>query len=174
MKKVTMTEKNHITILYGRVTSSHKTRNMDPVDYSKDDLSKWLYSNGYKVMFRKWKRSGFIKDLAPSLDRLDTRGNYSLDNLELVTWHENQSRAYRDRIEGKGRMGDHNLGVTQLTLTGEHVKDHVSVSDASRDTGVNRGNISSAAEGRLPSAGKFIWIPTEKYNEYKNADAASW
>jgi len=169
------TESLHVSILYSRVASSHVTRNLPKIKYSKADLSKWLYSNGYKGLYKKWKRTGFRKGMSPSLDRLDTEQGYELNNLELVTWNVNQLRAYRDRKANVGRMAKDNEQVVQLTTNGEYVKEYGSVSEASRETGVNRGNISSSKDGRLKSAGGFLWVSKTEYEKNNiSMEEAAW
>ena len=169
-----MNEKAHISILYNRVKVSHNTRDLPEINYDKEDLVKWLYSNNYRNMFRKWKRSGFETLSAPSLDRLDTTLGYDLNNLELVTWQVNQLRAYSDRMKGVGRMADGNEKVVQLTITGEFVKEYVSISDASRETKINRGNISSAVSGKNKTAGNYIWVRSDEYKVSVESDTNLW
>ena len=159
------TEATHIAVLYNRVSRSHITRRLPQIHYSKEDLTKWLYKNNYKKMFKKWKRASFSRWLAPSLDRLDTRKGYELNNLELVTWRVNQDRAYRDRKAGVGRMADDNEPIVQLDANGNYDNEYVSVSEAARQTGINRGNISSSKDGRLKTAGGSKWVSKTSYEK---------
>jgi len=43
-------------------------------------------------MLNYWIENDCIKDLVPSVNRLDDYINYSLDNIELVTWKENNDK----------------------------------------------------------------------------------
>ena len=47
--------------------------------------------------------------------------------------------------------------VLQFDLNGNYVTEYLSVMEASRQTGITRGNISSCLTGRLKSAGKSVW-----------------
>lgn len=51
--------------------------------------------------------------------------------------------------------------VLQYTKTGEFIKEYSSSHEASRETGVNQGNISACCNGKQKSANNFIW-------KYKN------
>lgn len=51
--------------------------------------------------------------------------------------------------------------VIQYTLDKEFIQEYQSISEASRKTGIPTSNISYACNGKLKSAGKYIW-------EYKN------
>lgn len=48
-------------------------------------------------------------------------------------------------------------GVSQFTLTGEHVMTYRSVREAVRQTGINHGNICTCARGGKRTAGGFVW-----------------
>ena len=157
------TPDTHISVLYTRAKHSPTTRGLPPIKYSKMELKKWLLSHGYMKLYRKWAKADFDRKLSPSLDRLNTNKGYSLKNIELVTWEENQRRAYSDRKKNIGRMALDNEAVVQLSKDGKKIKVFGSVSNASRDTKINRGNISSAKDGKLKSAGGFIWVGKERY-----------
>ena len=47
--------------------------------------------------------------------------------------------------------------VVQYTKDGTFIAEYISISDASRITGVNGNNIRGAVKGRLKSAGGFVW-----------------
>lgn len=47
----------------------------------------------YQKMHIEWQKSGFKKKYCPSIDRLDSTGNYETSNVEIVPHHENARRA---------------------------------------------------------------------------------
>lgn len=53
--------------------------------------------------------------------------------------------------------GSHKKQISQKNLNGEILNIYDSMSNASRITGVNLGNISSCCNGRVSTAGGFIW-----------------
>ena len=62
-----------------------------------------------------------------------------------------------DDIKRKIQEGSYKKLVVQKNLNGDIVKYYDSLSNASRSTGINLGNISSCCNGRYHSAGGFIW-----------------
>lgn len=57
------------------------------------EFALWLEANGIFRIYAEFRKAGdYTKDKLPSVDRLDTTKGYSFDNMELVTWRENQSR----------------------------------------------------------------------------------
>ena len=86
------------------------------VSYTKSELIAWglLQPNVYNL-FTAWIESGHIKSLRPSVDRVDANKGYAFDNIQLITWGENDIKG---RCEGK-----HNIvkPVLQFTKGGEFV-----------------------------------------------------
>ena len=78
--------------------------------------------------------------------------NNKLDNLEWITSSGNMIHAYRNGLKTPPYKA-----VQQLTLGGVLVRIYKSLLEASRQTGVNHGNISSCCLGKLKSAGGFVW-----------------
>ena len=57
----------------------------------------------------------------------------------------------------KIQENSHKKQVVQKKLNGDVLKKYPSLSSASRETGINLGNISSCCNGRIDTAGGFIW-----------------
>lgn len=75
------------------------------VDYTLEELTKWLYENGFKQMYKEWKEHGFDKILAPSVDRIDNRIGYTKNNIQLVTWKFNHLKKTIDLWNNRGFTG---------------------------------------------------------------------
>ena len=60
-------------------------------------------------------------------------------------------------VKRKIQEGSHKKQVAQKNLNGDILKYYNSLSNASRETDVNLGNISSCCSGRYHTAGGFIW-----------------
>lgn len=55
-------------------------------------------------------------------------------------------------------------GVYQFSYkTGKFVASHPSIRQAERNTKVKGSDISACCKGRIPHAGKFIWVCIEDY-----------
>ena len=99
-------------------------------------------------------------DNKPQINHIDgNKENYNLENLEWVTPLENMSHARRTGLH----KSDGDKAVLQFTKNGSLLHEYKSASEASRATGINRGNISVVARGngRSKTAGGYIW----KYKE---------
>jgi len=80
-----------LTKVYWRMKNSSKTRWME-IWITKEELKQWAIENNIQDMLNYWIENDCIKDLVPSVNRLDDYINYSLDNIELVTWKENNDK----------------------------------------------------------------------------------
>ena len=60
-------------------------------------------------------------------------------------------------VKRKIQEGSHKKQVAQKNLNGDILKYYNSLSNASRETGISLGNISSCCNGRCHTAGGFIW-----------------
>lgn len=62
--------------------------------FSFDDFLFFLKKNtSYKKHFYRWKKSGYLKKYSPSVDRINNEGDYSLDNIQIISCSENASKA---------------------------------------------------------------------------------
>ena len=59
--------------------------------FTKEQFANWLKDNEetYKSLWSNWRGSNYKRNLAPSIDRIDTKGHYRLDNIQLLTVKEN-------------------------------------------------------------------------------------
>lgn len=102
-------------------------------------------------LYNEWVKSGFIKEKIPTIDRIDARKGYTLDNIHVLTWAENR---YKQRFELK-RVIVRN--VCQI-LNGKIINTFRSVKDASIKTGICQSNISTCLNNRRKTAGGCSWI----------------
>lgn len=142
--------------IYSHQNQSSVKRGHSLPNYTKKELELWLNCcPQFDLIYRLWVCSGYEKDKAPSVDRLDDCLSYSLDNIQVVTWLENRSRFYDDVKNGinKKRLRP----VNQLSKDGELVANFYSNAQASRDTGIGQGCIGACCKGARRSAGGFKW-----------------
>lgn len=129
------TEKGVVRVIYKTQKSNSKKRTNCSVEYTKAELARWLYENGFKDLFDKWVDSGYLKSNKPSVDRIDDFKGYSFDNIRLVTWNENHLHQVNDIISGSGTSGARCKKVSKFDGNLVLVSVYVSYQSAVRDIG---------------------------------------
>jgi hypothetical protein len=140
--------KGFLRKLYNNQKKRSKRRGHPQPAYTFDEFKNWFVRQpNFKFLWRQWRSSGYLKDLAPSVDRLDDSKGYSFDNIRLVTWQENNLKEH----------DKHKVKVNQYSLDGRYLKTFESLSDAAREIKSTSTNIRSACKGRRKSAGGYRW-----------------
>lgn len=144
--------------IYAIQTMCSKQRKHPKPEYTRKELTEWAFAHGLDALWSAWRNSGYTKDLIPSIDRLDPTKPYSLSNIRLVTWAENNEKAYEDRKECR-HVTKQNRRIEQLTLDGTHIAFFDSIASAARKTGNIRTNINGMCKGKpnVKSVGGFLW-----------------
>jgi len=158
-KQYIKTENGLISQIYASQKHVSKNRGYDGPNYSKQELTEWLYLNNFKKIYDDWVINNFDSKSVPSPDRLNDYLPYTLNNLRLVTWKINKEKHHSDRKNGiNNKMSK---SVLQYDLKGNFIKEYYSISQAVRETNVNQSGISLVCLGKRNTAGKFVW-------KYKN------
>ena len=128
--------------------------NMPLPNYSLEELREWLFGNPlFDELYNTWKESGYKLELIPSCDRLDNYKSYTFENLQLMTWGENNERGHSDRKNGANNK--QSRAVLQFDLDGNLVRKHYSISQARRETKIE--NIGHVCLGDQKTAGGYKW-----------------
>lgn len=130
-----LTEKGVVRVIYKTQVKNSRDRGHGLLPYSKNEIAKWMYANGFKYLYDEWVLSGYKKDKKPSIDRIDDLFGYSLDNIRLVTWFENRHHQYLDIINGAGTGGKRCKAVNKFDLNKSLISTYVSYWSAVRDIG---------------------------------------
>ncbi len=142
--------------MYKNQRKSSKRRGHPAPNYTVDELIKWCLDQPlYHSLYTDWKASHFPTWLAPSCNRIDDYKPYTLDNIQLMTWKENSTKAYTDKCDGTLRK--QLRGVVQIDEKTGHIVEHYSMQSASRKTGVSQPNIHKVCNKQRKSAGGYKW-----------------
>ena len=159
------TKKGLVKTIYNDQKGSSKKRGHTPPTYTEDELRQFFRDSPIaNRLYREWKLSGYAKNMRPSVDRLDDSYGYTLGNIQLTTWGENNAKACADRESGRMENCT-NEAVVQYDLDGNFIAEYHSQSEAARVVGVDRQGINSCCNGRRKSTGKFQWKLKGKSND---------
>ena len=144
--------------MYSAQVQVSRVRGHPEPQYTKEELLDWANRQGYQGLMGTWIQSNYDKNLIPSIDRQDPNLGYSLTNIRLVTWAENNDKAYQDRKACR-HITKQNRRIRQLTLDRVPIQEFDSVASAARATGIQRTNINAMCAGRpqYKSVGGFLW-----------------
>jgi hypothetical protein len=144
-QKFRKTKKGILTNSYGR------QKKRKEVLYSLKELhEKFLNDNRFDRLFKEWVLSNFNKLKIPTIDRINCKKPYSIENIQCLTWEENR---YKQRMETNIFRAKQIVSIKD-----DIVVEYKSVSDAVRKTGIMQGNISSCLTGKRKSCGGYKWI----------------
>lgn len=145
-----------IKTIYGAQKHSSKRRNHELPSYTKQELKDWILSQpNFQELYDNWGKSGYEKDLKPSVDRLKDNLPYTLKNIRLTIWSKNNEKGNSDRRNGVNNKTSKK--VSKYDLNGNFIESFYSIAEAYRKTGIYHSNISDCCNGKRKSAGKYIW-----------------
>ena len=120
-----------VKTMYGNQKSSSNKQGHLPPQYTEAELLVWVQSRPkFQSMYDAWVTSDYLSDLKPSVDRINDYKPYSLDNIQLTTWEQNNKRGRSDVKNGINNKP--NLAVDMLDMEGNFLERFHSVSDAAR------------------------------------------
>ena len=153
------TVRGQVSSIYNHQKRNSRVRGHPPPTYSFEWLAvKSLNCKDYMRIHNFWVDNGCPKHLSPSYDRIRDNDPYTWDNIQIMTWQENEQKSRDDMRSGKIINNGHPQKVVyQYTLHSVFVGEYHSMQEASRQTGIPAGNICKACQGVRYSAGGFLW-----------------
>jgi hypothetical protein len=120
--------------------------------YNLDELHSWILEDkNFLLLYEQWVKSGYNKELTPSIDKKNPLGDYEFSNIQVMTWKDNMKKGNRERNITQGKR------ITQSDLKGKKIKDFISITDAGKETGIDFRQISSVLCGRNKTAKGYIF-----------------
>jgi len=148
------TKKGVIRTIYKTQVQSSKKRGHDKPKYDKQQLANWMLSNGFDELYERWVKSGYNKDLKPSIDRIDDFDGYSFVNIRLGTWRENKDHQADDITNGTGTSGRRCKAV-ECYKDGVMINKYHSYSEAARQVGYSFDRVLKS--GNKDGKNGYIW-----------------
>ena len=83
-----------INKIYSAQKASSKKRGHEPPSYTKEWLRQWLLNQHlFHELYKTWSTPiDREKDNIPSVDRIKNGVGYTKDNIQLMTWRENNTK----------------------------------------------------------------------------------
>ncbi len=155
-KEPRKTKVNKIKQIFYTQNRTSKKRGYCAPAYTKEELIVWCMGQSiYHKLHKAWRKDGYKTELAPSCDRIDDYKPYTLDNIQLMTWEENNNKYRKDKRAG--RNNKHNKRVHRYNKSMTKKKTYHSISEASRDTKIATSNICKCCKGEYQTAGGYVW-----------------
>ena len=113
-------------VMYNRQKQSSILRGHPLPDYDALWLTEWLMSrDNFKDMHTKWIESDMKSDLRPSIDRINPLKPYTKDNIQLMTWGENNKKSrstdsivYKDHESNKDLYKNNlDIALKKISMT---------------------------------------------------------
>ena len=81
------------TCMYGGMKVSSGRRQHVVPNFSSKQLREWVFSQpNFEQLYIDWVASDYNRWKKPSCDRIDSALPYTFDNLQLMTWKENDEK----------------------------------------------------------------------------------
>jgi len=130
--------------MYNNQRQNSKKRGRPYPNYSYEEFKEYLFKEtNYKELYKAYEESGFDKYLAPSTDRKNPLGNYTFDNIQIITWQDNNRKG-----ADEAHLTTKPNKVIHYQLNGE-VRVYDSIIEASEKTNTKQGHISRSCNYEL-------------------------
>lgn len=134
-------------------------------NYTLKELWDWLVHNdNFIILYDRWVSGGHKRNMKPSCDRLDDYKSYSFDNIQVITFGDNNKKATDSRLHAIGKSGNACKGVAQYDINHNFIKNYGSMSIAGRENGINFKLISRACHRENGYSHGYYWKIIDKIN----------
>lgn len=152
--------KNWLTKTYGRMKRDNKEKFFMDLPFTKEEFLKWALSQNLLKLLGNYKVHDFDKNLNPSVDRIDDYKGYFFDNMQLITWKENneKGRQSKKNKEQCSKMAKKvwSKKVIQKDLNGKIINSFCSTHEIERVLGFDSSLIARACRKNKISKG-YRW-----------------
>jgi len=152
--KYRKTKKGIVTRIYSTQIEKSKRRGHRPPEYTKKELTEWLYSQPrFHELYSEWVNSGYLTELKPSVDRREHKIHYCMTNIQLMTWRENNLKGIEESRRKEVRV---------FNRSGTLDKYYPSITAAGKALGIPKGALSDRLnQGGFASKGAAVDIAVE-------------
>ena len=131
--------------MYSQMIKNSNDRKMELPNFSREELFVWLSNNGYDSKYEHYVNSGYKTNERPSIDRISDYLPYCFSNMQLMTWRENNQKAYKDRRDGNNTK--QSKSILMYDLDGNFIKEAYSIQSLAREINCKASHICDVASG---------------------------
>ena len=146
--------------MYSQMVKNSRDRKMEFPNFSKDELFTWLQNNNFDAIYNSYASNGYKSNDRPSIDRISDNLPYTFENMQLITWKENNDKAYKDRVEGRNIK--QSRAILVFDLDGNFIKEGYSLHSVAREIGCRASHICDVASHKRR---KQVYGFTFKYKD---------
>jgi len=170
------------TKTYGRMTRDNKNKFNLPLPFSKEEFIKWIqenYKDKFKKLFQDYVDSDCDKYLNPSIDRIDDYKSYTFENMQLITWKENDVKG-TNGVKNKVSCAEVGKKYCSKTVMQYDTENNLlmifsSTHEVERVTGIDASAVAHACrqykKGKPGYAKGYIWHYKEDETNQNNTEA---
>jgi hypothetical protein len=101
VKRFIRSKRGLVKQIYHQQKRKSKLRSYLAPAYTEQDLYNWCVTRpNFNTMYEGWVSSNFATKCKPSVDRLNDFMSYTINNIQLITWDENNKKGYADASNG--------------------------------------------------------------------------
>lgn len=152
-----------LRIIYSTQVAKSRKRNHPSPEYSRQEfVNRFINDSIYLSLFKNWKDNKYDKWLKPSCDRLDNKIHYKFDNIQFITWRENDQKQKKsdEQIQLAVNAAQSRFKtILQYDLEGNLIREWDMKTREIETTEFfkNISNIRSACLGRIKISCGFKW-----------------
>ena len=148
--RIRMLEKSHKQWLETKENAPWLNHYFKARQRCNDENDKYYYGKGIRFLLtldevkQLWFRDKAYELKKASIDRIENLKNYELSNCRFIEFGENSAK-------------DKRFQILQYSLSGQLIKQWISIQEAGRSLKISPSNIVYTAKGKRKNAGGFIW-----------------
>ena len=146
---------------YKRMRQLERKRFGKELCFDRWDFEDWVIETNFDKfcsLFSDWIKKGYATDYCPSIDRLDNSKGYVFDNMQIITWKENNEKEHKRKKEQNYYKAilSTKRAVIRISECGETTM-YESLSEAGRQNNISNSVICECCKGKRRSAYGYKW-----------------
>jgi hypothetical protein len=129
----------------------HKMKYRRWVEFTLSQLhNRFLDDKKFNRIYNEWVKSWFEKQFIPSIDRINCKIGYTLNNIHIITWAENR---FKQTMERRNRKW-----VVLQMMWGKVIKKYISQRQAVIETWLSQSNMSAVLNWKKKTCWWYLWV----------------